>query len=66
MTKQKNTISLKEYAEKVNPRLNRRGHPMSESYLYRLIRQDREGRLHFPLWFEYELVGEKEKVRIVV
>lgn len=66
MNKQKTTISLKEYAEKVNPRLNRRGHPMSESYLYRLIRQDKAGTLHFPLWFEYQLEGEKEKVRIVV
>ena len=63
---QKNTVSLKEYADAINPRLNRRGHRMSESYLYRLIRLDRQGKLHFPLWFSYELVGDKDKVRIVV
>jgi len=57
-------ISLKEYAENHNPKLNRRGHKMSESYLYRLIRQDIKGINTTCLWFKYVLQGDKERIFI--
>jgi len=64
-------VSIKEYAEKYNKKLTRRGHKMSWSYLYRLIRQDlgcdhnhigatRE------LWFKYELEGDKNRIWIIL
>lgn len=59
-------ISLKEYAEKYNPVRNRRGHKMSESYLYRLIRQDLKEENSRPLWFKYELTGDKDRILIVL
>jgi hypothetical protein len=59
-------VSLKEYAEKHNPKLNRRGQPMSESYLYRLIRQDIAGEATTELWFDYELEGPKDRIWIVL
>lgn len=61
-----NKISLREYADKHNPELNRRGHKMSESYLYRLIRQDQEGTLKRSLWFKYTLDGPKDRIYIVL
>jgi hypothetical protein len=59
-------VSLKEYAQKHNPKKNRRLQPMSESYLYRLIRKDIAGELTTPLWFEYELEGEKDRIWIIL
>jgi hypothetical protein len=58
-------ISLLEYATKHNPRLNRRGHKMSESYLYRLIRKDIKGEKP-DLWFKYVLEGEKDRIYILL
>lgn len=69
-------VSLKEYAEKYNDQLTRRGHRMSESYIYRLIRQhqgtEKGEKLANPpkglrkLWFKYEFEGEKDKVLIIL
>lgn len=61
-----NKISLAEYAAKHNPRKNRRGFPMSESYLYRLIRQDIAGTNKKPLWFEYVLEAPKDHIFILL
>jgi len=57
-------ISLKEYADKHNPKLNRRGFKMSESYLYRLIRQHIKGNNTADLWFKYILEGDKDRIYI--
>lgn len=59
-------VSLKEYAEKYNSVRNRRGHLMSESYLYRLIREDIKGEITRELWFKYELEGPQERIWILV
>jgi len=71
-----NKVSLKEYADKHNDRLTRRGGPMTESYLYRLIRQhegrEKDPKLSAPtkglrkLWFKYELEGPKERIWIIL
>lgn len=61
-----NKISLAEYAEKHNPELNRRGHKMSESYLYRLIREDIKKTNTRKLWFNYVLEGGKDRIYIVL
>ena len=61
-----NKITLKEYAEKHNPKLNRRGHKMSASYLYRLIRQDIKGVNSRDLWFKYVLEGDKDRIFIYI
>lgn len=69
-------VSLKEYAEVYNTELTRRGHRMSESYIYRLIRQH-EGTQKYTsmkppvkplrkLWFKYEFEGKKDKVLIIL
>jgi len=57
-------ISLKEYADKHNPKLNRRGHKMSEGYLYRLIRNNIKGTGTTALWFNYTLEGDKQRIFI--
>lgn len=57
-------VSLKEYATKYNTHLNRRGHKMSEGYLYRLIRQHLAGSNTRSLWFNYELTGDKDRILI--
>jgi len=70
----KKQISVKEYAEKHNTETNRRGHKMSEGYLYRLIRQDigrdkikgKTTKPTRPLWFDYVLVGDKERILIEI
>jgi len=59
-----NKVSLREYAGKYNPILNRRGKPMSEGYLYRLIREDIRGINSRELWFKYELTGAKDRILI--
>ncbi len=64
MNKSNNVVSLREYASKHNPVLNRRGKPMSEGYLYRLIREDIKGINSRELWFKYELTGEKDRIYI--
>ena len=61
-----NKVSLKEYAIKHNPVLNRRGKPMSFGYLYRLIREDIKGINSRNLWFKYILEGEKDRIYIVL
>lgn len=58
-------ISLLEYAEKYNPKLNRRQQKMSYGYLYRLIRQDIQGKATRELWFKYELEGAKDRIWIL-
>jgi hypothetical protein len=64
MNKKVNKVSLREYAIKHNPKLNRRGKSMSEGYLYRLIREDIKGVNTRDLWFKYELTGEKDRIYI--
>ena len=59
-------ISVKEYAEKYNPVLNRRGFKMSESYLYRLIKRDATGNNNKSLWFKYIFKGSKDAIKIVI
>lgn len=59
-------VSLLEYADKHNKVLTRRGHKMSFSYLYRLIREHRAGKLTRELWFEYKLNGDKEIISIIL
>jgi hypothetical protein len=66
-----NKVSLKEYAEKHNPQLTRRGKKMTEGYIYRLIRQDlgRDKKYTTPtreLWFQYVLEGPKERIYILL
>lgn len=61
-----NKVSLLEYADKYNTVKNRRGHKMSYGYLYRLIREDQQGINKRPLWFEYELTGEKDRIFIIL
>lgn len=65
----KTKISLKEYAEKHNPRKNRRGFPMSMGYLYRLIRQDAAGERtgkKEAIWFDYVMEGDKNHISIIL
>lgn len=64
MIKNKRKISLAEYAANHNPELNRRGHKMSESYLYRLIREDIAKSSKRKLWFKYILEGDKDRIFI--
>lgn len=59
-------ISLREYANKYNDVLTRRNKKMSESYLYRLIRQAENGELTRSLWFEYEMEGDKDRIYIIL
>lgn len=59
-------ISLKDFADNYNTVLNRRGFKMSESYLYRLIREDSKGVCKRKLWFKYRFVGRKCGVKVVV
>ena len=70
----KKQITVRQYADELNPELNRRGHKMSEGYLYRLIRQDMgrdkvKGKIRTSsrsLWFKYVLIGEKERIMIEI
>jgi hypothetical protein len=64
-TKQRK-VSLIEYADKHNKQLTRRGKRMSWSYIYRLIRQDIEGKSTRSLWFKYTLEGEKDRIWILL
>ncbi len=57
-------ISVEEYANKHNPVLSRRGHKMTSSYIYRLIRQDIAGTGKRSLWFKYILEGDKDRIFI--
>lgn len=62
-------VSVKEYVEKYNPKLTRRGKKMSASYIYRLIRNDIKGIQSDDkrdLWFDYILEGEKDNIYILV
>ena len=52
-------ISVEQYASTIT---NRRGHPVSPSYIYRLIRQHIKGqRISVP--FNYQLEGAKDRDR---
>lgn len=62
--KEKQLISLSDYAINHNTRLNRRGHKMSESYLYRLIRDNHKGIKSPELWFKYIFKGDKDRIFI--
>lgn len=71
MAKKENKISLLEYAKHHNPVLTRRGHKMTFSYLYRLIRENEAGRNKDgnkprELWFEYEYEGDKDHIMIKI
>lgn len=59
-------VSMQDYIDNYNPKLTRRGTKMSFGYLYRLIRQDIEGTIKKPLWFKYELEGEKKRIWILI
>lgn len=59
-------VSLKEFADQYNKVLTRRGHRMSQGYLYRLIRQDIVNKSTRKLWFKYVLKGDKEHIFIKV
>lgn len=59
-------ISLRDYALNHNPVKTRRNKQMSESYLYRLIREDIAGTNKRSLWFNYELEGEKDRIWITI
>ena len=57
-----NKISVEQYAATIT---NRRGHPVSPSYIYRLIRQHIKGqRISVP--FNYQLEGAKDRIWIVL
>jgi hypothetical protein len=60
--KDNNRISVEQFAL---TQRNRRGQPMSASYVYRLIRRDMKGIEGKPLWFKYELEGEKDRIWII-
>lgn len=67
----KQKISLKEYADKHNTVLTRRGKKMSESYIYRLIRQELGRDKKHPiatrdLWFTYTMEGDKDRIYIII
>lgn len=66
MAKKIKKVSVSEYVNVHNPRLTRRGKKMSESYIYRLIRNNQKGLPHPTLWFEYTLEGEKDHVFIII
>lgn len=60
-------VSLLDYAANHNPKNNRRGHPMTFSYLYRLIRETEEGTCKRELWFKYELdKAHKDRIWIIL
>ncbi len=59
-------VSLKEYADNHNKVLTRRGKKMSESYLYRLIREDVKGINTRSLWFNYIMEGTKDRIFIII
>lgn len=60
-------VSLKEYAENHNRQLTRRGKKMSESYIYRVIRNDvaKTPNVRSP-WFTYTMKGEKDRIWILL
>ena len=61
MSKQQSKITVEQYAATI---VSRRGHPVSPSYIYRLIRQHIKGqRLSVP--FRYELEGAKDRIWIL-
>lgn len=64
-TKEKK-VTIKEFADKHNKRLTRRGKKMSWGYLYRLIRQDIAGEGTRELWFNYEMEGDKDRIWIIL
>lgn len=61
-----NKISLRDYALNHNPIKTRRDKKMSESYLYRLIREDIRGVCSRDLWFKYVLEGDKDRIYILL
>lgn len=69
MNNSKNThkkVSVKEFADKYNPVLTRRGHKMSYSYLYRLIRQKVANNATRDLWFDFVMEGDKQRIYIIL
>jgi hypothetical protein len=59
-------VTLKQFAQVYNTKLNRRGKRMCEGYLYRLIRQHKANTNTRELWFNYTFVGDKDSIRITV
>jgi hypothetical protein len=59
-------ITLKQFADNYNTIKNRRGHKMSQGYIYRLIRQHKSGTNTRELWFNYTFIGDKDSIRITV
>lgn len=59
-------VSIKEFTATHNKVKNRRGQPLSEGYIYRLIREDIKGTCMRSLWFDYILEGPKDRIFILV
>ena len=59
-------VSISDYINNHCTVLNRRGKPLSEGYLYRLIRQDIAGNYSRSLWFKYTLEGPKDRIFILI
>lgn len=59
-------ITLNEFAKTYNKQLTRRGCKMSESYIYRLIRENESKTNTRLLWFKYRFEGDKKHIKIIV
>jgi hypothetical protein len=58
-----NKVSVEQYAAQ-NKMINRRGKPVSPSYIYRLIREHSKG-LRSDVPFNYVMEGEKDRIFIL-
>jgi len=59
-------VSLLEYANKHNPVKSRRGHTMTFSYLYRLVRETEKGTATRKLWFNYRFDGDRDAILVEI
>lgn len=66
MKKEKKEVSLLEYANKHNTVKSRRGHQMTFSYLYRLVRETEKGTATRELWFKYRFDGERDAILVTL
>lgn len=62
----KTEVSLLEYANKYNPVKSRRGHTITFSYLYRLVRETEKGTATRALWFTYRFDGDRDKILVTI
>jgi triphosphoribosyl-dephospho-CoA synthetase len=61
--KEPKRISVEQFA---STQLNRRGNPMTHSYIYRLIREHMKGINKRELWFNYEFTGKSDRIYILI